>query len=86
MEHLTEDQIYYLAVKVEHEEDLTPEEERLLMHITTCDSCYHLMAATMTMKHIADNIGKYARPSEEQHQQEGNTNVLPSLFTLPSFS
>ena len=65
MEHLTEAQIYDLAAKVEREEDLSPEEERLLMHITTCDSCYHLMVATMTMKHIADNIGKYARPSDE---------------------
>ena len=65
MEHLTEDQIYDLAVKVEREEDLTPEEERLLMHITTCDRCYHLIMATMTMKNIADNIGRYAHPSDE---------------------
>lgn len=60
MNHLSDDLLYDLAVKVAAEEDLSPREEAALMHVTECDACYRLLCAAMTMLEVAQNIGAYA--------------------------
>ena len=64
MNHLSDDLLYDLAVKVADEEDLSPREEAALMHVTECDECYRLLCAAMTMLEVAQNIGAYAVDTE----------------------
>lgn len=64
MNHLSDDLLYDLAVKVAAQEDLSPREEAALMHVTECDECYRMLCAAMTMLDVAKNIGAYAVDTE----------------------
>lgn len=63
MNHLSEDQIYDLAVKVSAEADLTPEEGRMLKHAAECDECYRLLCCMMAMVDAAEHVGELAKTS-----------------------
>lgn len=60
MNHLSDDLIYALAIKVTDEAELTSSEEDALMHITECDKCYHTLRAMMAMLQVSRNIGAMA--------------------------
>jgi hypothetical protein len=60
MKHLTDDQLYDLARKVNLDADFTPEEALALQHIADCDECYHLLCCMMAMEDVSRNIGEYA--------------------------
>lgn len=80
MNHLSDDLIHTLAIKVANESDLTLEEEKALMHVPRCDECYHLLCCTMAMHDVIQNIGALAvnaPPVEaDQHVQKAIQAVL----------
>ena len=59
MKHLTDDQLYDLAMKVARDADFTLEEACFLRHIAECDECYHLMCCMMAMQEVSRDIGEY---------------------------
>lgn len=59
MNHLTDDQLYDLAMKVNRDADFTSEEACFLRHIAECDECYHLMCCMMAMQEVTQNIGEH---------------------------
>lgn len=60
MNHLSDDQIYTLAVKVAADSDLTPEEAEALRHVTDCDECYHQLCCMIAMQEMTQNLRRYA--------------------------
>ncbi len=58
MRHLTDDQLYNLAIKVAQDADFSSEEARYLRHIAECDACYHLMCGMMAMQEVSRDIGE----------------------------
>ena len=60
MNHLSDDLIYTLAVKIASESDLTLEEEKALKHVSQCDDCYHLLCCMMAIEDVTRNIGTLA--------------------------
>lgn len=68
MNHLSDDLIYTLAVKVTDDAALTSSEEDALMHITECDQCYHMLRATMAMLQASQSLGNLVveqKPAED---------------------
>ena len=59
MKHLTDDQLYELAMKVSHDADFTPEEAGQLRHVSDCDECYHLLCCMMAMQEVSRDIGEH---------------------------
>ena len=66
MKHLTDDQLYDLAMKVNRDADFTAGEAAALRHIADCDECYHLLCCMMAMEDVSRNIGEYITPAEAQ--------------------
>jgi hypothetical protein len=60
MNHLSDEQIYSLAIKVATESDLSAEEENALKHVADCDACYRLLCCMMAMQDVAAHIGAFA--------------------------
>ncbi len=59
MKHLTDDQLYDLAMKVARDADFSSDEGGFLRHIAECDECYHLMCSMMAMQEVSQDIGEY---------------------------
>lgn len=76
MNHLSDDQLYTMAIKVSAEADLTAEEEAALKHAAECDDCYHLLCCMMTMQHVGRNIGGFAPAAAQVPVRETITAVL----------
>lgn len=73
MRHLTDDQLYNLAMNIAQDADFSFEEASFLQHIAECDECYHLMCCMMAMQEVSQNMGEYM---EEVPIRERITAVL----------
>lgn len=60
MNHLSDELIRTLAIKVSNESDFTLEEEIALKHVAECDECYHLLCCMMAMQDVVQDIGSQA--------------------------
>lgn len=61
MRHLTDEQLYDLAGKIQEETAFSPEEKEYMHHIAECDSCYRMMCCLLAMRDVAQNIGAYSQ-------------------------
>lgn len=57
MTHISDAQLYHLAMKIAAEADLTEEEAAYMEHITECNDCYHMICAMMAMQEVTAHIG-----------------------------
>lgn len=78
MSHLTDDQLYDLAVKIIEEKPFTKEEILQMKHVAQCDECYDLLCCTMAMVETTQNLGSFAAVPEPVREpvQESITAAL----------
>jgi hypothetical protein len=64
MKHLTEDQLYELAVKIATKAAFTEENVICMKHISQCDGCYQMMCCIIAMQDIALHLEDFAAVQE----------------------
>lgn len=61
MMHLTEDQVYDLAMKIVNNQAFTEDHVKAMMHIRDCEECYQLLNCMMALLSVTDHIGQIAQ-------------------------
>lgn len=70
MNHLSNDRIYDLAVKISADADFSPEEKKMLKHIASCDACYTTLCCAMVALDTAEHAVEYARAAQSVPARE----------------